>query len=820
MEVFMQNYTNLTADNIKKIFAEKRVITIDKLSEIFNCLNSSVRTFLKKMGAISSFNKNAKYYSLPEIIEFDENGIWKFKGVCFSKHKTLKLTILSIIENSPLGLSAKEVGKILHFPPHTMLSRLEKIKIIKREKISGHFVYFSTEEEKYVQQHTLHLKKNEPECSEFAQIFILIERIKNPDISINQIVLNFKKKQIVITNSEIQFFYVKNNITTGQATFSMIILLKKLLDAANDITFLPALFEKKPIVIFDAGKEVTTCCGAIVKPSKTRTKTAYTMHIGEFTAYEKLVKCDICGKEYFSQELLEIIPSGGWFGYDVITYIGESMYLNNRQAIEIQQDLRKKNIEVSTTHITYLAQKFIICFSLVHYNSSGKIIEFMNSNGGYILHLDALGGRGGLRIISAIDSLSDFVLHNGKIPSENSDSIIEFLNIIKAKFGVPLLVVQDMGKGIMKAVQNVFKNTDILICHFHFLRDIGKDLLGENYEIIRNRLRHFSIRTKLRNLSKEIKLIVDENPEKIDIYYEAIKTGKNEINLENTSEVILNLYTLFEWILDWNSDSNGYGFPFDRPHLDLSLRIKNAMRVVVAMVDINNNEKIILKIYHRLKIILEEIENDVALQDAIKAINEEIRIFDNLREAMRIASKDGKYGLNDEGDAVDIKTIKASVDELTAGLAKNPTFSTSRKWKSFLKQIQKYRTQLFADPITVQTIDGIKTIQPQRTNNIMEQMFRDFTRANKRKTGIDNIRQTINSMIKDTPLIRNLKNEHYRKIIIGDKKTLTEVIAEIDIEMVRKKMAEHKVYNQKIPQKIKILLRENKLIETMSKVVK
>ena len=175
----------------------------------------------------------------------------------------------------------------------------------------------------------------------------------------------------------------------------MIILLKKLLDRAKDIIFLPNLFEEKPIVIFDAGKEVDTCCGVVVKPSKTRTKTAYTMHIGEFTVYEKLVKCDVCGKEYSSQELLGIIPSGGWFGYDVITYIGESMYLKNRQAIEIQQDLAKKYIEVSTTHITYLAHKFIIYFALVHYEGSGKIIEFMNSNGGYILHLDALGGRGG-----------------------------------------------------------------------------------------------------------------------------------------------------------------------------------------------------------------------------------------------------------------------------------------------------------------------------------------------------------------------------------------------------------------------------------------
>ena len=188
----MEKFRNLTVKKVTEIFTEKRVITLNQLSEIFSCLNSSVRTFLKKMGAVSSFNKNAKYYSLPEIIEFDENGIWKFNGVFFSKYKTLKATIQGIIENSPSGLSGEEVGWILDFPAHTMLARLEKAGIIKREKISGHYVYFSTDEEKYVQQHILHLKKYEPECSEFAQIFILIERIKNPDISISEIVLSFK----------------------------------------------------------------------------------------------------------------------------------------------------------------------------------------------------------------------------------------------------------------------------------------------------------------------------------------------------------------------------------------------------------------------------------------------------------------------------------------------------------------------------------------------------------------------------------------------------------------------------------------------------
>ncbi|MEA2013622.1 MAG: hypothetical protein U9O87_11210, partial [Verrucomicrobiota bacterium] len=115
-----------------------------------------------------------------------------------------------------------------------------------------------------------------------------------------------------------------------------------------------------------------------------------------------------------------------------------------------------------------------------------------------------------------------------------------------------------------------------------------------------------------------------------------------------------------------------------------------------------------------------------------------------------------------------------------------------------------YRKQLFADPIKVNTDDGIKEIQPQRTNNLMERMFRDFTRDNKRKTAIDSIGNTIQGMVADTPLIRNLKNTHYREIIMGSKTNLADVFASIDVSKIKRKMNKHAIRNDKIPKKSKL----------------
>ncbi len=570
--------------------------------------------------------------------------------------------------------------------------------------------------------------------------------------------------------------------------------------------------------------EQTICpdCSASLNVHKTKERTVFTLHIGGFIAKETLLKCNNCQNEtiYYSEKLLQLVPPACNYGYDVMVYIGEETFLRHMQGAELQQALQIRNIQISISEIEYLAKKFIIYLSAIHEKYNLEIVEAMDSNGGYILHLDALGGaKGGERLISGVDGISDFVLGNAKIKSENSDYIKPFLETIKRRFGEPLAAVQDMGRGIMKAVKEVFPAVKILICHFHFLRDIGKDLLEDNYDIIRKRLRHFGFLTTLRNLSKELKCMFENSPDAVDLFYQLCNCNETG-SLNTTVPPALYLYTLIEWILDWKSQSNGYGFPFDRPYLDLALRVMEALKFLdsCSLTDTNNSD--VCKIQSKLYRILSNITQDIALNESIDAINSEILIFDKLRKAMRIAPENGTDGLNDDGSKADIKTIEKEVNAFIAEQENRPANMNNKKMMIFIKQLNKYREQLFSDPIVVKTAEGIKTIQPQRTNNLMERMFRDFTRDNKRKTGVDTISNTIRAMVADTPLIRNLKNEDYRKIIIGENENLAEVFASVDVSIIRKKMNEHAVCNEKIPKKIKALLKEDELLGILTNIGK
>ena len=239
----------------------------------------------------------------------------------------------------------------------------------------------------------------------------------------------------------------------------------------------PQLFTKPPSVEFRPRQ--THCdCGRELKVQKTRTRTVSTLHVGRFRAREVFLDCELCGRTYRSEELGALVPPGANFGYDVMVYAGKALWQRHRTEAEGVAELAEKNVRISPRQVSYLAMRFVTYLAIAHQRRTPDIKTDMQTRGGYICHLDATCEGGDPFLMSSIDSLSEIVLGNIKLPSEDQAHIVPFLQRIKKAFGVPLALVHDMGKGILAAVAKVFPGVSDFICHFHFLRDIGKDFLG------------------------------------------------------------------------------------------------------------------------------------------------------------------------------------------------------------------------------------------------------------------------------------------------------------------------------------------------------
>jgi len=558
----------------------------------------------------------------------------------------------------------------------------------------------------------------------------------------------------------------------------------------NNYFSITTLFPKSPNLYFGADQQC--CCEHTLYVLKTTKKKVATISIGTFYAYETKLICRVC-KHNYGTTLTKIVPAKCRFGFDVIEYVGKALFIRYRQDAEIQEELKEKNIAISLREIAYLGEKFIVYLALAHQENQDKIKQHLQLRGGYILHLDGTCEADSPHLISSIDSLSKIVLGNLKIPSESASKIVPFLEKIKKDYGEPIALVHDMGNAIISSAEKVFPKTPDYICHFHFLKDIGKDLFGFQYSSIRKYIKTYRIRSKLREILKKLKEIISKDTGMQNCLREYLASNDLKKPTTNLAPVVSE-YIAIAWVLEANSVSNGFGFPFDRPHLDFYLRLKEVYPILKELQQkIDKNE-------FRIQLsLISKFLNDRALKKTIDIIQQKIICFDKLRVAMRIAMPDNKLGLNDGGDDINIKTIKEKVTAFRQSDEVKKLASIDITYNKMLKQIDKYWEKLFADPIKVTTSEGVISIQPQRTNNIMEQFFRYLKRGYRKKIGTHSLSKVLKSMLADTPLVKNLVNPEYLKIILNGQNSLAERFAEIDVKQVRETMANEKKAMQKYP---------------------
>lgn len=547
------------------------------------------------------------------------------------------------------------------------------------------------------------------------------------------------------------------------------------------------------------------------------------MDIGPFIAHETVLKCPKCSDMFFrSEQLISLTPYKCTFGFDVLVYVGKALFSHFKGVNEIKQKLLDDNITISDREISFLGKKFIIYLALAHQEATGKLKNYLNRQGGFILHCDATVEGNSPHLFTGLDELSGVILDNVKLPSENAASIIPFFHKLKQRYGTPIALVHDMGKGILVAVKEVFPATPDYICHSHFLSDIGKDLMKDSYKNIFNRLKTIKIRTKLREKRKSFMKLSDPNSNAIDELKRSFEN--NNLILACHREIgVVSICTLINWALD-ESYLNGYGFPFDRKHYDLYWRIEHIYNAVDHIIQSFFSEEIKdNKLFYNLRSLLKDVIADESLQKNVEVMTEEIEVFEKLRKALQLAPKHGKKGLNNGDDEVDMRTIEKKVTSFREWITTQDRFLKNEKYRKMIKQIDKYWKKLFREPIWVNTPNGKSTVRPQRTNNIMEQFFRHEKRGYRKRTGTSNLTKTLKAMIANTPLVKNLENKEYLEIILNGCDCLEERFAQIDSKLVTEELKKSQMESESIPPSMKKMIKKSnlpkKIIASITKIV-
>lgn len=202
---------------LEELFFQQYCWNMEQLCNALNYSAISIRRFLKQVGYFSSFTHNSKWYTLSSIPDFDKNGLWFYNRIGFSRHGNLNENIVHFINKSSHGLSAKQLAEILSIPCHAVLNHMYKSRAIDRFKSKSDFVYLSSTDRRKKQQ-LMRLQSQtvtataHQELNPQTAVYVLVEYIKNPQVSFSELSKAVAKKQFIATPTAIARFFDKHDL--------------------------------------------------------------------------------------------------------------------------------------------------------------------------------------------------------------------------------------------------------------------------------------------------------------------------------------------------------------------------------------------------------------------------------------------------------------------------------------------------------------------------------------------------------------------------------------------------------------------------------
>jgi len=201
--------------SVCNLLADIKVFTLERLVSSLSCSIPTARLKLKQWGAYTSYNQNGRYYAISTVPRFDNNGLWHYEDIYFSRYGNLKNTIVQLVERSPSGLAGKEIGALVRLDPRSFLHHFRNAGGIQREKADGVYVYFSDNPVTYKQQRKSLSKLAYPDgeyLSEADAVMILSALIKHHGICLEEIMVLPEIRRHKISSAAIRDFLERHGL--------------------------------------------------------------------------------------------------------------------------------------------------------------------------------------------------------------------------------------------------------------------------------------------------------------------------------------------------------------------------------------------------------------------------------------------------------------------------------------------------------------------------------------------------------------------------------------------------------------------------------
>ena len=144
---------NYSADSVVRLLRRQAIATLDELKDALGT-QADITVFrkLRPLDYLSSYSHSGRYYTLKELAQFDERGLWDYRGVHFSRLGTLLETVETLVNRAERGWFAYELAAELQVEVKEPLLNLVRQKRLTREEVSGIYLYCSADRKRCREQ--------------------------------------------------------------------------------------------------------------------------------------------------------------------------------------------------------------------------------------------------------------------------------------------------------------------------------------------------------------------------------------------------------------------------------------------------------------------------------------------------------------------------------------------------------------------------------------------------------------------------------------------------------------------------------------------
>lgn len=484
-------------------------------------------------------------------------------------------------------------------------------------------------------------------------------------------------------------------------------------------------------------------------------------------------QCTGCGRVDSHEAYEQQVPRAGNYAYDLMVEVGLARFRDHRQDGEIQSDLHVRwGVSLPSSSVASLAHCFLDGLAAIHQAHAGALRRQLAEDGGYALHVDGTCEADTEVIFAGWASPRGWTLEVAKMATENTPEISKLMGRCVERFAEPLAVVRDLSKNIENAKREVIPEAVDLICHYHFLENVGTKLCEKPHGKLTSAMRRLKIRPALRSLRKDLVRWSRKGQRlcaaQIDQFLS--HPEKQIAELDGVALRRFVAYVLLRWLDDFGADLRGEYFPFDLPSLAFYRRGRHLGDLLSQLVDSPEFPQRELSTLKTIARHLGSLREDTEVVAVAQRLEKASAMFEELRKVLRLSSRPQERLLRGRSPSERrqvAETMKARLeqwrDRLRERNAREPDAEKRADQQTVLGYLEKYEQQLVGHLIKLEGRE--EPFLVSRTNNLPEHRFGSTKRAIRRKVGAKKLTRYVKAMRAEELLVANLSDPAYVELV-------------------------------------------------------